>query len=72
MIEWMPVNPCPCKNPIGDPADVCMCEASIAYSEQKEGQRKLLAYLIVSCESTDTKYIWIRTLESMLKQLGEK
>ena len=43
MIEWMPVNPCPCKNPIGDPADVCMCEASIAYSEQKEGQRKLLA-----------------------------
>jgi hypothetical protein len=70
--EWMPENPCPCKDPIGDPADVCMCEESIAYSEQKVGQRKLLEYLIVAAKDTptaDTQWIPLYELEQMLKEL---
>lgn len=71
--EWKPVNPCPCKNPIGNPADICVCEDSLAYSSQIVALKGFLGYLIATTDENNN-YSPVKThseFESMLKELEE-
>ena len=79
--EWMPINPCPCKEPIGNPDDICICERSIDYHAAIRHKIELIDYLIkneavgVSIEDNEDEEIMmveVETLESMLKQLEDK
>ena len=73
--EWVPYNPCDheCKSRDSycPPKNRFGCEAYKYYEREKEGQRKLLEYLIVNPNMTNGKaeYVSRWALEEMLKQL---
>jgi hypothetical protein len=67
--EWIPINPCPCNAPIGDPVGICICESSTAYGAELAAQKRLLEYLINWNERAQgNRY---DRMKSMLRQIKE-